>query len=275
MKTGEQDCEKVWVNGNVTRPSEAMISVSAPGLTSGLGCFETMCVEKCRFFRFSKHYDRLICGARKVTMTPPLVDDLRLAILELIEINGYQSSSCRVRVSCYLEGDVTTTVITTSAMPVREVTSSTVLSPYRVNEYSALAGVKSSSYAMNLIALREAELLDADEALMLNTKGVLCEGATSNLFLVKKGEVFTPHLESGCLPGVAREAVIELCKELDIPCFECALSLADLHDCDGAFLTSSLRRIHPITSLDGNAVKIAGTVAKLQSAYAAKVYGSE
>ena len=275
MNIGERDCEEVWVNGKVSPSSEARISVLAPGLTLGLGCFETMCVEHCRFFRFSNHYERLLGGAGKVGVTLPLVDDLRLAILELIEINGYQTSSCRVRVSCYLDGDSTMTVIATSKMPVRESTSSTVLSPYRVNEHSALVGVKSSSYAMNFIALHEAQQLGADEALMLNTSGELCEGATSNLFLVKDAEVLTPHLESGCLPGIAREAVIELCQELDIPCFERALSLADLHDCDGAFLTSSLRCIHPITSFDGNAVKIAGTVAKLQSAYEAKVYGSE
>lgn len=127
---------------------------------------------------------------------------------------------------------------------------------------------------MNLIALREAQQAGADEALMLNTAGELCEAATSNLFLVNSGKVFTPHLASGCLPGIAREAVIELCHELNIPCLECALNLADLAACDQAFLTSSLRRIQPITTLDGKPVGMDGTVLKLQSAYQAKVHGS-
>lgn len=267
----------VWVNGKTGPSAVAMISGLAQGLTLGVGCFETMCVDHCRLFRFSNHYERLLRGAGKVGVTLPLVGDLRQAILELIEINGYQTSSCRVRVSCYLDDDSTITVIATSKMPVRESTSATVLSPYRVNEYSALVGVKSSSYAMNFIALREAKQLGADEALMLNTSGELCEGATSNLFLVKDGVVLTPHLESGCLPGIAREAVIELCGELDIPCCERSLNLAELHDCDEAFLTSSVRRIHPITSFEGNSIvnSAEGTVAELQSAYEAKVYGSE
>lgn len=274
MNTGEHDCEMVWVNGEISSASEATISVSAPGLTLGLGCFETLCVELGRFFRFSKHYERLLRAGLKLGLTPPLVGDLSQAILGLVEINGYQSSRCRVRVSCYLEGGSTTTVVTTSKMPLREPTSSTILSQYRVNEYSAIAGIKCSSYAMNLIALREAQQAGADEALMLNTAGELCEAATSNLFLVNSGKVFTPHLASGCLPGIAREAVIELCQELNIPCLECALNLADLAACDQAFLTSSLRRIQPITTLDGKPVGMDGTVLKLQSAYQAKVHGS-
>ena len=265
----------VWINGNIVPPSEAMISVSAPGLALGLGCFETLCVERGRFFRFSKHYQRLLCGGLKIGVTPPLVGDLSQAILELVEINGYQSSRCRVRVSCYLEGDSSATVVTTSEMPLREPTSSAALSRYRVNEYSAIAGMKCSSYAMNLIALREAQQVGADEALMLNTAGELCEAATSNLFLVKSGEVFTPHLASGCLPGIARDAVIELCQQLNISCSECVLNLADLEACDQAFLTSSLRRIHPITTLDGKLVAMDRTVLKLQSAYEAMIHGSE
>ncbi len=265
----------VWVNGKIEPSSEATISVLALGLTLGLGWFETMCVDRCRFFRFSSHYERLLCGAGKMGGTLPLVGGLRVAILELIDINGFQASRCRVRVSCYVDGQTTKTVITTAEMPERESTSSTVLSPYRVNEYSPLVGVKSSCYAMNHIALREAQQLGADEALMLNTSGELCEGTTSNLFLVKDGVVLTPHLKSGCLPGIARAAVIELCKELDIPCIERTLSLAELHDCDGAFLTSSLRRIHPITSFDENSVEVHGIVTQLQSAYEAKVHGSE
>jgi len=277
MNTGERDTEMVWVNGQIAPASEAMISVLVPGVALGLGFFETLCVEQCRFFKFADHYARLKCGVGKAGANLPLASDLRLAILQLVEINGYQTSSCRVRVSCYIQDGSTFTVVATSKMPVRRITSSTVLSPYRVNEHSALVGLKSTSYAMNLIALREAQRLGSDEALMLNTAGALCEGTTSNLFLVKDGEVHTPHLESGCLPGIARGAVIELCEELGIPCFERALSLKDFHESDAAFLTSSLRRVHPIDSFEGNPLALAegGLVAELQSAYEAKVHGSE
>ncbi|MEO1856539.1 MAG: aminotransferase class IV [Rubritalea sp.] len=275
MNNGELRSDMVWINGAVGPSSEAVLSVQAPGVALGLGCFETMCVENGKLFRFYQHYSRLHSGAVKLGMTPPLVDHLSLAVLELVEVNGYAKSRCRVRISCYLDGDSNATVITTSKMPVRASTSSLVLSPYRVNEHSPLVGVKSSSYAMNLIALREAQRDGADEALMLNTSGELCEGATSNLFLVKNGEVLTPPLESGCLPGIAREAVIELCGELGDPCFERALTLADLHNCDGAFLTSSLRRIQPITALDRKPVRTTGKVTDLQSSYQALVHGSK
>lgn len=277
MNTGESDTEMVWVNGQITPTSEAMISVSVPGVALGLGFFETIYVEKRRFFKFENHYERLKCGVGKAGANLPLASDLRLAILQLVEINGYQTSSCRVRISCYVDNDSTFTVVATSAMPVRGATASTILSPYRVNEYSALVGLKSSSYAMNILALREAQELGSDEALMLNTAGELCEGTTSNLFLVKSGEVHTPHIESGCLPGIARGAVIELCEELGIPCFERALSINELHDCDAAFLTSSLRRVHPISSFDGKLLASAEQelVVELLSAYEAKVYGPE
>ena len=77
--------------------------------------------------------------------------------------------------------------------------------PFRRNEFSAVAGLKTTSYAENALALAKAEELDADEAIFANTAGMLCEGTGSNVFVVLDGEVLTPPLSSGCLAGITRD----------------------------------------------------------------------
>jgi branched-chain amino acid aminotransferase len=118
--------------------------------------------------------------------------------------------------------------------------------PWRRNEHSALAGVKSTSYADNVVALRAAEAAGADEAILANTAGLLCEGTGSNVFVGVGGRLVTPPLSSGCLGGVTRELLLEVADvaEEDLP-------LSALAGADEAFLTSSTRDVHPIETVDG------------------------
>ena len=90
---------------------------------------------------------------------------------------------------------------------------STVLAtvPWVRNERSAVAGVKTTSYAENVVALAHAHARGASEALFLNTQGRVCEGTGSNVFAVVDGAILTPPLSSGCLAGVTRDLVIEWC----------------------------------------------------------------
>ena len=117
------------------------------------------------------------------------------------------------------------------------------------NESGALAGLKTTSYAENVIALAEAHERGAGEAIFANTRGELCEGTGTNVFLVVDGTLTTPPLRSGCLAGVTRELVCEL-----IEVEERSVPLAALADASEAFLTSSTRDVHPIASVDGVAL---------------------
>ena len=93
-----------------------------------------------------------------------------------------------------------------AAMPAGEFSESISanISPWPRNERSPLVGLKSASYAENLIALDHARQMGFEETILINTVGQLCETATANLFLVKDGVLLTPSLESGCLPGIPR-----------------------------------------------------------------------
>src|SRR5205085_12288505 len=118
--------------------------------------------------------------------------------------------------------------------------------PWPRNERGALAGVKSISYAENVVALAWAHERGAGEALLTNTAGNLCEGTGSNVFVALNGRLVTPPLSAGCLAGVVRSVLVEggLAAEEDVPAEALALV-------DEAFLTSSTREVQPIDRLDG------------------------
>jgi branched-chain amino acid aminotransferase len=120
--------------------------------------------------------------------------------------------------------------------------------PWPRNERSALAGVKTTSYAENVVALAEARSRGGSEAVFANTAGHLCEGSGTNVFLVLDGVLCTPPLSSGCLAGVSRAIIIEL---LGIPVEERDVPVSALADAEEAFLTSATRYVQPIRSVDG------------------------
>jgi branched-chain amino acid aminotransferase len=113
------------------------------------------------------------------------------------------------------------------------------------NERSPIAGVKSTSYAENSYALRWAQSAGADEAVMANTRGDLCESTTANVFVGIDGELLTPPLSSGCLPGVTREILLDqgIGVERDLP-------IRVLADADEVFLTNSLRGVLAVRVID-------------------------
>jgi branched-chain amino acid aminotransferase len=114
------------------------------------------------------------------------------------------------------------------------------------NERGALAGLKTTSYAENVIALADANERGAGEAIFANTKGELCEGTGTNVFLVINDVLVTPPLSSGCLAGVTRELVGEV-----VAVEERAVPLGALAVASEAFLTSSTRDVQPIATVDG------------------------
>jgi branched-chain amino acid aminotransferase len=120
--------------------------------------------------------------------------------------------------------------------------------PWVRNERSPIAGVKSTSYAENAVALASARSRGATEAVLANTVGSLCEGTGSNVFVVIDGEVLTPPLTSGALNGVTRQLVLEWCNDV-VPLREEALAYDVLHTADEVFLTSSTRDVQPVVRL--------------------------
>jgi branched-chain amino acid aminotransferase len=198
----------------------------------------------------------------------------------LLQANDVCAGNARVRITVTggpgplgsERGESTeTTMIAATPTPAMGEAADVVVVPYTRNENGALAGVKSTSYGENVVALAYAKQRGGGEAIFANTKGELCEGTGSNLFLGAGGTVLTPPLEAGCLAGVTRALVLELCAREGIAVSERAMPITALHGATEAFLTSTTREVQPIRKVDGMALRdVPGkTTARLRAAFRA------
>lgn len=105
----------------------------------------------------------------------------------------------------------------------------------------------------NIIAKIQANVAGKDAALMLDERGFVSELNGTNLFMVKDNEIFTPFA-TACLPGITRQAIIDMCRNSEIPCSEADLSLAQLYNADGVFVTGTMGELTPVIEIDGRAI---------------------
>jgi branched-chain amino acid aminotransferase len=248
----------VWLNGSVVSPAEARISVFDHGLTVGDGVFETLKLIGGQPFALGRHLARLHRSATGLGLDVPLSDaKLRDAVDEVVAAAGPTADSVgRLRIT--LTGGPAplgsgrgeappTLVIAAAPQEPWQPDTTAVTVPWPRNERSAIAGIKTTSYAENVVALAEARKVDATEAIMPNTAGDLCEGTGANVFVVLGGRLLTPSLMSGCLAGVTRALVLELLDDAD----EDDLPMDVLADAEEVLLTSSTRDVQPLRALDG------------------------
>lgn len=204
-----------------------------------------------------RHHARLLGACARLGLDAPALDLCLAASAELLERNRLDASRARVRWTLSAgsnpEGGPTF-VVTAVAAAAPPASVALWQVPFTRNERGALAGIKSTAYAENLLAQTEARRHGADEALLLNSRGEVCEAATRNVFLVSGGTVRTPELASGCLPGVTREVVLAICAGAAIPAEQECLLPAELEQADELFLTSSIGGILAVRSLQGRAV---------------------
>lgn len=242
----------VWINGEIVPGDAASVSVFDHGLLVGDGVFETFRVIDSVAFAVTRHMARLAASAAAIGIEIPPVHQLRTAISELVNASGLSSARLRLTVTSgagplgSARGeDGPTAILAITPDTAWPPTASVAVAPWPRNERGALAGVKSTSYAENALALARARELGASEAVFANTVGNLCEGTGSNVFVGISGELLTPPLAAGCLAGVTRALLLEVSDavERDIP-------IGDLANAEEAFLTSSTRDVHPISEID-------------------------
>ena len=245
---------RVWVNGELVDAESAVVAVADHGLTVGDGLFETMKVVDGHAFAVTRHLRRLRRSAAGLGLRG-VPDDavLRSAIEDTVAANSPGAGRVRLTVTGgpgpagTTRGESTPTVLVVCGPQAEwDATAAAATVPWTRNERGALAGLKTTSYAENVIALEHAHAAGASEALFANTVGNLCEGTGTNVFVVLDGVLVTPPLSAGCLAGVTRELVLEVTDavEADIP-------MARLAEVEEAFLTSSTRDIQPVASIDG------------------------
>lgn len=254
----------VWVNGALAEtPAEAVVSAADHGLTTGDGVFETMKIVDGRPFAVTKHLERLVRSATGLGLPAPDPTQLEDAIATVVKADP-EIPFGRLRITYTggvspLSSDRGTTgptlVVASQAIQRPAPTSVIVTVPWVRNERSAVAGLKTTSYAENVRALAYAKERGASEAIFANTVGNLCEGTGSNIFCVFDGELITPTLESGALAGVTRGLVLAWfgAVERDIP-------IERLAEADEIFLTSTTRDVQAIHRCDDRVLAAPGEV---------------
>ena len=137
---------------------------------------------------------------------------------------------------------------------------SLAVSPYRINTFSPLTGVKSLNYLDHVLSWEEAQSRDFDEAVVLNERGEIVSATTANLFWARNGTLHTPTLSTGALAGVTRDCVIEIANKHFIPLLEGIYEMTDLTDADEIFLTSSGVGVAPVTTFDFRRYAVDGSL---------------
>ena len=249
---------KVWVNGELLDNDDSRVGAFDHGLTVGDGVFETIAVRAGRPLAVTRHLARLVRSAVALGLPAPDTGALRAAVDEVTTAGGVTDAVVRV---VYTSGSGPlgsdrgdgrpTAAVLLGPSPGRPESTDVITVPWPRNERGALAGVKTTSYAENVLALAEARRQCASEAIFANTAGNLCEGSGSNVFLVLDGQLSTPPLSAGCLAGVTRALVVERCgldvAERDVP-------MTALAAAEEAFLTSATRNVQAIRRVDGRAL---------------------
>ncbi|MCF3124811.1 aminodeoxychorismate lyase [Streptomyces arenae] len=250
---------KIWLNGGLQDLDDARVSVLDHGLTVGDGIFETVKSVEGRPFALTRHLARLARSAHGLGLPEPDLDEVRRACAAVLEANPLPLGRLRITCTGGLSplgsdrGDQgTTLVVAVGEAAPRPDTTAVITVPWTRNERGALTGLKTTSYAENVVALARAHEQGASEALFANTVGQLCEGTGSNVFVVLDGEIHTPPLASGCLAGITRELTVAWtgARESDLP-------LDVLARADEVFLTSTLRDVQAVHRVDGREVTAA------------------
>ncbi|MGO1318511.1 MAG: aminotransferase class IV [Cellulomonadaceae bacterium] len=262
----------LWFDGQLRDADEPLVGSLDHGITVGDGVFETCSIQRGEAFALTRHLRRLARSAKGLGLPAPDDELIRAATAEVLaevaRLRSLEEDSApfwRLRIT-HTAGigplgsgrmDSTPTLIVAASPADPHPVSRVVRVPWTRNEHSAVAGLKTTSYAENVVALARATARGADEALLANTVGDLCEGTGSNVFLERDGELLTPPLSSGCLAGITRELTLEWSAAAGLPVREAApgeLRYSDLDDVTAGrahlMLTGSVRNAVPVVTLD-------------------------
>lgn len=271
----------VWLNGSLVDAADASVLVSDHGLTVGDGVFETMRTERGVPFAVTRHLERLRRSLAGLGLDLDRSDAELRAALEAVAgtIVAATGGPAKVRLTVTAgpgplgsgrDEGTHTVIVAGDALDAWPETGAAVTVPWRRNEHSAVAGLKTTSYAENVVALARARDAGASEALLANTAGDLCEGTGSNVFVVHGDVVRTPPLTSGCLAGITRALVLELAVRHGVDLREEPIGSGDLVSADEVFLTSSTRDVQGQHRVDDRTFDAPGPVTRtLRDAFAA------
>ncbi|HEY7562454.1 MAG TPA: branched-chain amino acid transaminase [Gaiellaceae bacterium] len=277
-----QETRKIWMNGELVDWGDAKIHVGAHGLHYGSGVFEGIrCYETDAgpaVFRLTPHLERLHNSARLIHMELPYsVEELRAASHELIGANGL--SECYLRpIAFYGFGELGVHPGTNPVEVVlmswpwgtylgedaitngirAKVSSWKRVGPNTIPHVSKATGI----YLNSMLAVMEATRAGYDEAILLTDDGYVADGSGENIFVVKDEVVSTPDLSASILPGITRQAVVEIAQTLGYAVHEKQLIRSDLYVADELFMCGTAAEVTPVRAVDDHEIGAPGPVTK-------------
>jgi branched-chain amino acid aminotransferase len=271
----------VFLNGQFLPEEQAVVSVFDRSFLYGDGLFETLLVCNRQPFRWTQHLERLQGGAEflkiKVPFPPQALrgfaDELisrnqmseallRLTLSRGVGVRGYSPKGAD-RPSLVMSLHPAPGVLQPESVPHWKLITSSL----RLPADERLAQFKTTNKLQQILARAEADVAEADEALLMNTDGFIVEASSSNLFWVEGDAVCTPPLASGILAGVTRAVVLEICGSIGLKTRKKNITSKELKQTEGVFLSLSSWGVVEAQSLDGSILNSSALVAKIRSAY--------
>lgn len=248
----------VFLNGEYILRDNAGVSMLEPGYISGFGLFETMRSYHGKIIYLMAHLERINKSCRMLQIKFPYSPQkMERIIRHTVRINGFKDAYVRLTVWKKEKGS-DLLVVTNEYKPysariyARGFRAS--IGWIRHDAPEALRGLKTINRIIYELNFRQAKEKGFDEALLLDSRGFISEGARSNLFFVKDNVLFTPALECGCLEGITRMVIFDLARKINLNVYEGKFTAADLSCSDEAFLTNSLMGIMPLAGLEKTAI---------------------
>jgi branched-chain amino acid aminotransferase len=259
----------IYIDGKFCSEDQAKVSVFDHGLLYGDGIFEGIRFYNGRVFRLEEHLERLWDSARSICLQVPMSHRaMSEALLETIRQNDLRDGYIRLIVTRGV-GNLGLNPEQCKKPSVIIITAQIALYPEavyknglslvtcatrRTNPSALNPAVKSLNYLNNVMARIEANQAKADEGLMLNDEGNVAECTADNVFIVKRGQIFTPPINAGALRGITRAVVFEIAAETGIRVVEADITRHDVFVADEAFLTGTAAEIIPLVKADGRPI---------------------
>lgn len=272
---------KIYLNGKLVDKSEAKVSVFDHGFLYGDGVFEGIRSYDCLVFKLKEHIDRLFESAHSIMLSIKLnKEKMTEAVIETLKANNFKDAYIRLIISRG-EGDLgldprkckgnETIVIIADKIAFypeklyREGMAIIAVPTIRNIPEALNPQIKSLNYLNNILAKIEAINCGYEEALMLDHLGYVAECTGDNIFVVEKGELYTPPQCMGTLRGITRDAVLAIARKSKIPTHEHVLTRHELYNSQECFLTGTAAEIIPVVKVDGRIIGIGspGKITKL------------
>ncbi|MDG4727315.1 branched-chain-amino-acid transaminase [Bacillus pumilus] len=266
-----EDQKEQWIflNDELVKKEDAKISVYDHGFLYGDGVFEGIRVYNGNIFRMKEHLDRLYDSARSIKLNIPYsLEELTEKMIHTVERNGLKDAYIRLVVSRGA-GDLgldpnncgrANTVIIVEPLAIfpkhlYETGIDIVTVPTRRNRPDVLSPkVKSLNYLNNILVRIEAHMAGVSEALMLNDQGYVAEGSADNVFIYKKGKLYTPPGYIGALEGITRNAIMEIAEDLGYEVKEEPFTRHDVYTAEEVFLTGTAAEVIAVVKVDGRTI---------------------